>query len=58
MKRITPELKPHQIAIGSIFSIKRGLVWTCSNVAHHQHRWKWTAWICGRIQAAWNRRKP
>lgn len=25
-------------------------VWTCNNFVHHQHRWKWSAWICGRIQ--------
>lgn len=27
--------------------------WTCSNRAHHEHRWKWTAWLCGRIQRFW-----
>ncbi len=25
-------------------------IWTCSNFKKHQHRWKWTAWLCGRIQ--------
>lgn len=24
--------------------------WTCSNYVHHEHRWKWTARLCGRIQ--------
>lgn len=31
------------------------LVWTCSNGAHHEHRWRWAAWLCGRIQSAWER---
>jgi len=24
--------------------------WSCSDFAHHEHRWKWSAWVCGRIQ--------
>jgi hypothetical protein len=24
--------------------------WTCSDFVHHEHRWKWTAWLCGRWQ--------
>ena len=24
--------------------------WTCSNYVHHEHRWKWIARLCGRIQ--------
>lgn len=24
--------------------------WTCSNFAHHSHRWRWTAAICGALQ--------
>jgi hypothetical protein len=27
-------------------------VWTCSDYAHHEHRWHWTAWLCGRVQRA------
>ncbi len=26
-------------------------VWTCSDHVHHEHRWRWTAWLCGRVQA-------
>ena len=29
---------------------KLRIKWTCSNYVHHQHRWKWTAWLCGRLQ--------
>lgn len=25
-------------------------IWTCSNFVRHEHRWKWSAWICGRCQ--------
>lgn len=24
--------------------------WTCSDFVHHEHRWKWAAWLCGRAQ--------
>jgi len=24
--------------------------WSCSDYCHHEHRWKWSAWLCGRIQ--------
>ena len=27
--------------------------WTCSDYVRHEHRWRWTAWICGRIQRLW-----
>ena len=32
--------------------MKRSLrtAWTCSDYVHHQHRWRWTAWLCGRWQ--------
>ena len=23
---------------------------TCSNHFEHQHRWRWSAWLCGKIQ--------
>lgn len=26
------------------------IVWTCSDFLHHEHRYKFTAWICGKIQ--------
>jgi hypothetical protein len=26
------------------------IVWTCSDEVHHEHRWWWTAWLCGRLQ--------
>lgn len=26
--------------------------WTCSNFAKHAHRWRWIAWLCGRVQRA------
>jgi len=26
------------------------IVWTCSDRVSHEHRWKWTAWLCGRWQ--------
>lgn len=26
------------------------LRWSCSDVAHHSHRWWWVAWVCGRLQ--------
>jgi len=26
------------------------IVWTCSNYAAHQHRWKWAARLCGKLQ--------
>lgn len=25
--------------------------WSCSDYTHHQHRYRWTAWLCGRVQA-------
>lgn len=24
--------------------------WTCTNFVHHVHRWRFTAWLCGRKQ--------
>lgn len=30
--------------------------WTCSDFIHHEHRWKWTAWLCGRVQYLFMRR--
>ena len=24
--------------------------WTCSDYVHHSHKWKWSAWLCGRWQ--------
>ncbi len=24
--------------------------WTCSDHAGHVHRWRWSAWLCGRMQ--------
>ena len=30
---------------------KLRIVWTCSDQVHHEHRWYWTAWLCGRIQS-------
>lgn len=49
------KLKPRQVTIGSNASFHRGLVWACGDFSNHYHRWQWTAWICIKIQAAWNR---
>lgn len=27
-------------------------VWTCADFTHHEHRWKWSAWLCGLLQRA------
>jgi hypothetical protein len=24
--------------------------WSCSDFAHHEHRWRWSAWLCGKRQ--------
>lgn len=24
--------------------------WTCSDYVHHEHRWYWTVWLCGKGQ--------
>ncbi len=29
---------------------KLQITWTCSNYIHHQHKWKWSAWICEKLQ--------
>lgn len=34
---------------------KLRLRWTCSDRVHHSHRWRWTAWLCGRAQRLWAR---
>ena len=26
------------------------IYFTCSDYVHHEHRWRWTAWLCGRLQ--------
>ena len=26
------------------------LRWSCSDYVKHEHRWRWTAWLCGRWQ--------
>jgi hypothetical protein len=26
------------------------LRWTCSDYVYHEHRYKWTAWLCGVMQ--------
>jgi len=31
------------------------IFWTCSDLLSHEHRWKWTAWLCGRWQRIWDR---
>jgi hypothetical protein len=37
--------------------VKRKLkrAWTCSDFTHHEHRWKWSASLCGMVQhvTAW-----
>ena len=30
--------------------IKVKTVWTCSDNCQHEHKYRWTAWLCGRIQ--------
>jgi hypothetical protein len=30
--------------------IRIRMFWTCSDFVHHEHRWRWTAWLCGRWQ--------
>ena len=30
--------------------MKLRLKWTCSDRLCHHHRWRWSAWLCGRIQ--------
>lgn len=29
---------------------KINMIWTCSDYVHHQHRWRWVAILCGKIQ--------
>ncbi len=29
---------------------KLRLCWTCSDFIHHEHRWRWTAWVCAQLQ--------
>jgi hypothetical protein len=29
---------------------KAVVIYTCSDFVHHQHRWRWSAWLCGRVQ--------
>lgn len=35
--------------------MKLRLCWTCSDFVKHEHRWRWSAWLCGRLQALMNR---
>lgn len=32
---------------------RRIISWTCSDFVHHEHRWKWSAWICSWVQMLW-----
>lgn len=33
---------------------RRYIHWSCSDYTPcHQHRWYWSAWLCGRAQRAW-----
>jgi len=45
----------HGISRQRLFVNKRKLkiMWTCSPYVHHEHRWKWTAWLCGKWQKFW-----
>jgi hypothetical protein len=29
---------------------KLKIIWTCSDFVHHEHRYKWIAWLCGKWQ--------
>ena len=33
------------------------ICWACSDFVYHEHRWRWAAWICGRVQRLINYRK-
>lgn len=34
---------------------KLKLMWTCSDFVHHEHRFRWTAVVCGKVQYYWAR---
>ena len=40
--------------------MKIAVRWTCTDWGGHEHRWRWTAWLCGRWQLAlaWMRGLP
>jgi len=29
--------------------------YSCTDFVHHQHRWFWSAWLCGRIQLVFHK---
>lgn len=47
------------VAIGrrqSRYRRKLSYGWTCSDTAHHFHKWYWAAWACGKWQHFRNRK--
>ena len=49
----TSEMKPLRRTIEPLLPGRRtklAFIWTCSDFVYHEHRWKFTAWICGRAQ--------
>ena len=53
-----------QLAASAMSAISEGakinkrklkLIWTCSDFVCHEHRWYWSAWLCGRVQYILNR---
>lgn len=30
--------------------MKIRFMWSCSDYVYHEHKFKWCAWICGKIQ--------
>lgn len=38
------------IPLPDIKKRKIKIVWSCSDYCHHEHKYKWTAYLCGRVQ--------
>ena len=47
-KRLCPRF--FRLQSSGIKKQKIKMVWTCSDYINHEHKYKFTAWLCGRIQ--------
>lgn len=50
IEHFDPEYQDDYLGRTGVYQRKPRIHWTCSDTAHHEHRYKWTAWLCGKIQ--------
>lgn len=49
-KKIDEAFRPYPVGIINMTPERIDVVWTCSDFVKHEHRYRWVAKICGRVQ--------